>query len=99
MDNPTNPETAEQNTGRADVSYGANSNLSSSDVAETAAAQQVEEAHQRSGSQSGAGFEETSDPDQQMDNSGMLSPQGQQPAEGAGTTRMGQTGEDRNRES
>lgn len=97
MDNPTKPETAEQNTGRADVSYGANTNLSSSDVVETAAAEQVEKAHQRSGAQSGESFEEPSDQAQQMDSSGMLTPQGQQPAEEADTSRMGQSGEDRNR--
>ena len=96
MDNPTKPETAEQNTGRADVSQGANSNLSTSDAGKNPAVKKVVEAHQHSGS-------EESDPAQQMDESGMLSPQGQdpsdqQPHETADSARMGQSGDDRNRE-
>ncbi len=93
MDNPTKPEAAQQHSGRADVSQGVNSNLSSSDVAETAAAQQIEEAHQ----QSGQVMEDESDSARQMDQSGMLTPQGQQPHEAADSARMGQSGDDRNR--
>ena len=53
MDNSTKPETAAQHTGSADVSYGANTNLSPADVSETAAAQEIVEQHQTSGAQSG----------------------------------------------
>ena len=91
MDNPTKPETAEQNTGRADVSQGVNSNLSTSDAGQNPAVKKVVEAHQHSGS-------EESDPAQQMDESGMLSPQGQQPQEAPDSARMGQSGDDRNRQ-
>ncbi|AWN21848.1 hypothetical protein DKM44_00195 [Deinococcus irradiatisoli] len=93
MDNPTKPEAAWQNSGRADVSQGVNSNLSSSDVSETGAAQEIEQAYQHSGDQ------KESDTARQMDESGMLSPQGQQPGEAAQSGRMGQSGEDRNRDS
>ena len=60
-------------------------------MAETQAAEEVEAAHQHSGDQ-------VSDPAQQMDESGMLSPQGQPPHEDAGSDRMGQSGDERNRE-
>ena len=95
MNNPdskgaTQPETAQQNSGSADVSYGANSNLTPSDVAETSAAKKIVQAHQQSGS-------EESDPAQQMDESGMESPGDQQPGESADIARMGQSGDARNR--
>ncbi|WP_420594856.1 hypothetical protein [Deinococcus sp.] len=91
----TQPETAQQNSGSADVSYGANSNLTPSDVAETSAAKKIVQAHQQSGHQNGEG--EESDPAQQMDESGMESPGDQQPGESADIARMGQSGDARNR--
>ncbi len=108
MDNPTKPETVQQNSGQADVSQGFNSNLSSADVAETEAAAEIEAAHQRGGQESsveGVGISQVSDADQQLDESGMLSPQGQdrhqdqQPGEAQDAARLGQSGEDRNRTS
>lgn len=106
MDNPTKPETVQQNSGQADVSQGFNSNLSSADVAETGAAQEIEAAHQRGGQDSsaeGVGLAQASDASQQLDESGMLSPQGQdrpqgqQPGEAEDAAHLGQSGEDRNR--
>ncbi|GAA4003253.1 hypothetical protein GCM10022631_12660 [Deinococcus rubellus] len=83
MDNPTKPETAQQNSGRADVSQGVNSNLSSADVAETGAAKEIEAAYQR-GSQDnaarGIGISQESDASEAED-----------------AARLGQSGEDRNR--
>lgn len=102
MDNPTKPETAQQNSGRADVSQGVNSNLSSADVAETGAAEEIVAAHQRGGQDASAGdigISQESDAGQQLDESGMLSPRGQQPGEAEDTARLGQSGEDRNRTS
>ncbi|WP_161884444.1 hypothetical protein [Deinococcus alpinitundrae] len=100
MDNPTKPETVQQNSGQADVSQGFNTNLSSADVAETEAAKEIEAAHQRGGQEESGesiGISQGSDASQQLDESGMLSPQGQQPGEAQDATRLGQSGEDRNR--
>ena len=100
MDNPTKPETVQQNSGQADVSQGFNSNLSSADVAETEAAAEIEAAHQRGGQEEpggGVGISQVSDAGQQLDESGMLSPQGQQPGEAQDAAQLGQSGEDRNR--
>jgi hypothetical protein len=85
---PTKHETAAQHTGSADVSYGANSNLTPGDVSETAAAQEVQQQHQASGAQTG------SDPSQQQDQSGVAGPSPDQPGE---ETPLGQSGNDRNR--
>lgn len=103
MDNPTKIETPQQNTARSDVSYGANSNLSAADVAETGAAEVIEAQHQSSGEETAndtqAALNGESDAARQMDNSGMLSPEGQQPQETTEAARMGQSGSARNRQS
>lgn len=82
------------------MSQGVNSNLSSGDVAETEAAKEIEAAHQSSGqtrSDEGVGLSQESGAARQLDESGMLSPQGQQPGEAEDAAGLGQSGEDRNR--
>lgn len=75
------PETAAEHTGSADVSYGLNSNLDP----DLGAGQSVTDAQEQP---------HTDGPASDMDNSGMLKPQG----DGHSEDTIGQSGDDRHRD-